>query len=139
MKTPKFERVELEMAELEAIVNRARSALSEEEHRQLKAVLTTLAQLTQELEKKRTSINRLRDLLFGPRTEKTRTVLNKKKRTETSQTRSTDKKKKNKGHGRNGAADYKGARQVAISHESLNAKDPGGGPLCQDILLRKLK
>ena len=123
MRTPKFERVELEMTELEAILDGARSApLSEEEHRQLKAVLTTLAQLTQELEKKRTSINRLRDLLFGPRTEKTATVLN--KRTGTSQSRKTGKQTKPKGHGRNKAADYKGADRVETSHESLNAKDP---------------
>ncbi len=124
MKTPKFERVELEMTELEAILDGARSApLSEEEHRQLKAVLSTLGQLTQELEKKRTSIDRLRDLLFGPRTEKTATVLNKNKRTGTSQSRKTGKQTKPKGHGRNKAADYKGAERVETSHESLNAKD----------------
>lgn len=76
MTAPKVDRIVLEMDKLETIVEHARSALSDEEHRQLKGVLNTLAQLTQELEKKRTSIDRLRDLLFGPRTEKTAAVLN---------------------------------------------------------------
>ncbi len=122
MKKPKVERLALEMTELEAIVDRARSVLSEEEHRQLKAVLETLAHLTRELEKRRTSINRLRDLLFGPRTEKTATMLNKNKRG-TSASRKTGKKKKHQGHGRNGAAQYQGAKRIALSNESLKAHD----------------
>ncbi len=58
---PKVERLTLNMAELEAIVEHTRSGpLSEEQHRQLKAVIATLGYLTQELENKRTSITRLR-------------------------------------------------------------------------------
>ncbi len=76
MKKPKIKRLELDMAELEAILEHTRSGpLSDEEHSQLKAVLTTLGYLTQELEKKRTSITRLRHLLFGAKTEKTDEVL----------------------------------------------------------------
>lgn len=126
MKQRTFNRVELEMDALEAIVDRARSALSEEEHRQLKGVLETLGRLTQELEKKRTSIYRLRELLFGPRTEKTAAVLNNKQRSSSagSQSRSNGKRKKIKGHGRHKAADYKGAKRIAVPHESLKSGAP---------------
>ena len=64
------------MSELQAILEQARSTpLSEEQHHTVQAVLETLARLTQELEKKRISIGRLRNLLFGPRTEKTEDVV----------------------------------------------------------------
>ena len=76
MSKPKIERVEIGIKELEAIIERTRAVLSEEEHRQIKAALSTLARLTQELEKKRTSISRLRHLLFGSRSEKNAAVLN---------------------------------------------------------------
>lgn len=72
----KPERLKLRTEELEAILERARSApLSEEDLRTLKAALATLEFLTQELKQKRTSIERLRHLLFGPPSEKTQNVL----------------------------------------------------------------
>jgi hypothetical protein len=36
----------------------------------------------------------------------------------------TPEKKKRKGHGRNGADAYKGAKRIAVAHESLQAGDP---------------
>jgi transposase len=123
MSRPKVKHLDLDMAELEAILEHARSGpLSEEEHHRLKAVVTTLAHLTQELEKKRTSITRLRNLLFGPRTEKSGNVL--KKPAGTSGTAGKGKKKKRKGHGRNGADAYKGAKKVEVPHGSLKSGDP---------------
>ena len=123
MSRPKVKHLDLDMAELEAILEHARSGpLSEEEHHRLKAVVTTLAHLTQELEKKRTSITRLRNLLFGPRTEKSGDVL--KKPAGTSGTAGKGKKKKRKGHGRNGADAYKGAKKVEVPHGSLKSGDP---------------
>ena len=108
MSRPKVKHLDLDMAELEAILERTRSGpLSEEEHHRLKAVVTTLAHLTQELEKKRTSIARLRNLLFGPRTEKSGEVLKKPAENSHSSGAGKEKKKKPKGHGRNGANDYK--------------------------------
>ncbi len=75
-----FERIELEWDELQAILEQARSApLGEEQIHKLEAVLRTLEHLTRELEKKRTSIGRLRKLLFGSPTEKTKDVLAKGK------------------------------------------------------------
>ncbi len=135
MKQPKPQRMEVSMEALEAILEQARTRpLSEEQYEQLKGVLNTLGRLTQELEKKRTSIHRLRKLLFGPQSEKTEDVLKQKKQKHDDASRKDDssrrdgsgkgKKKKRKGHGRNGADAYQGAERVKLSHESLNAGDP---------------
>lgn len=122
MNKPKSERLELGMEELEAIVERTRAALSEEEHHHLKAALSTLVRLTQELEKKRTSISRLRHLLFGPRSEHSAKVLKRQGHGQTGAGKRN--KKKPKGHGRNGANAYRGAKRVEVPHESLNTGNP---------------
>jgi transposase len=129
MTQPKSERMELSIEALEAILEQARSTpLSEAQIDQLKGVLNTLGRLTRELEKKRTSIARLRNLLFGPQSEKTADVL-KKKRQQANDASKADaggkgKKKNRKGHGRNGAEAYKGAKRIEVSHESLKPGDP---------------
>ena len=57
---------QVDMKEIEEILEHSRrEALSEEEHRKLKAVVETLAFLTSEIEDKQASIKRLRRLLFG--------------------------------------------------------------------------
>jgi len=71
------ERIELQMSELEAILARVKSNLSPEEYDKLHAALETLLFVTQELEKKRVSVQRLKQLLFGATTEKTRKVIQK--------------------------------------------------------------
>ena len=129
MKRPNSERVELSLEALEAILEQARSTpLSEGQIEQLKGVLNTLGRLTQELEKKRTSIYRLRNLLFGPQTEKTEDVLKQKKQKQNNKSKADvsgkGQKKKPKGHGRNGANAYAGAQRIAVSHASLQPGDP---------------
>ena len=69
------ERIELEISELEAILERVRSSLSLDEYGKLQGALETLLFLTQELEKKRVSVQRLKQLLFGAATETTRKVM----------------------------------------------------------------
>ncbi len=126
MKGQQVKRLAFDMSELEAILEQARSSpLSEEQHHTLKAVVETLARLTQELEKKRISIGRLRNLLFGPRTEKTEEVVKGKRQAKAGAPGAAGKgkKKKRKGHGRNGADAYKGAKHVEVSHDSLNSGD----------------
>ena len=127
------ERIELDRSELEAILSRAKTQpLSEEQYDKLHAAMETLIFLTQELEKKRVSVQRLKQLLFGATTETTRKVmekvldeLDKKKNDEenTSQGEKEADKQKPKGHGRNGAAAYVGAEKVCVPHESLQAGD----------------
>jgi hypothetical protein len=72
------ERIELDRCELEAILERARTApISEEESAKLRAVVETLVFLTGELEKKHVSIQKLKQLLFGSATESTKKVIEK--------------------------------------------------------------
>jgi transposase len=109
-------RNKLEMAELAAILERARGVLSDEDHAMLTSAVDTLAILSHELEAKGASIQRLRRLLFGPSTEKTSRVLG----LETAGVVVADKvQEKRPGHGRNGVAAYTGAERVKVAHESL--------------------
>src|SRR5690242_5488094 len=132
----KIERRELKLEELDAILERARnSPLTGEEYEALKAAVETLAFLTTELQSKRTSLERLRKLLFGASTERTSQVLgNSGKGREGTSGRGArpegaqepggerDKEKK-PGHGRNGAAAYVGAQKVEVPHTSMHAAD----------------
>jgi transposase len=132
------ERIDLDRSELEAILERAKTALSEEEYAKLHAAMETLIYLTQELEKKRVSVQRLKQLLFGATTETTRKVMQKildeadKKSNsgdDAAEGKDAKTKKKAKGHGRNGAEAYTGADQVRVPHESLKPGD--ACPNCQ--------
>jgi hypothetical protein len=72
------ERIELQMSELEAILARSKTEpLNEQDCERLRLVLQTLLFVTQELEKKRVSVQRLKQLLFGATTEKTQKVIQK--------------------------------------------------------------
>ena len=130
---PHSPRRELRLDELIGIVERAKASLTEEEHATLRAAVETLAFLTQELEAKGTTLDRLRRLLFGARTEKTSQVLGEKSIGEgagapdgtagedAAAGEATREKPKPAGHGRNGAAAYRGAHRVTVPHASLHA------------------
>jgi transposase len=118
-------------------VERARPALTEKECEQLRAAVHTLGYLTQLLEDKETTIQRLRQILFGAKTEKTNKVLNPEVHKQEKQepavpgggatqasandatSQAPDSNQKPKGHGRNGAWAYGGAQKVQVSHASL--------------------
>jgi len=133
-KPASMERIDISISELEAIIERSKAEpLSEQDCEQLRSVLQTLYFLTQELEKKGASIQRLRKLLFGASTEKLQNVLNEalrqndKKKDKQQQDSQADTpnqdKPKPKGHGRNGSDAYTGAEKVKISHETLKPGD----------------
>lgn len=130
---PKFK--EVNPKDLAIIVERTRSALSADDHTTLKAAVDTLEFLATELQSKRTTVERLRKWLFGASTEKTKNVLEKcgeegDAATAPSDTNTSDKPKerpKRPGHGRNAAADLKGAGKVKVPHPSLHK-----GDLCRD-------
>jgi transposase len=126
------ELIDLQISELEAILARAKTALSEEEYDKLHAAMETLVFLTQELEKKRVSVQRLKQLLFGATTETTRKVMERildeagkegQSAESSGQAKETEPRQKAKGHGRNGAEEYVGAEKVRVPHESLKAGD----------------
>lgn len=126
-----FQRRELRLEELQGIVERAKTApLTEADYATLKAAVETLAFLTEELAAKGTSLERLRRLLFGARTEKTKQVLG-ETAARTGQDTSPESAAKDKapGHGRHPAAAYRGAEKIRIAHPSLHGGD--GCPECQ--------
>ena len=123
------------MSELEEILSRVRSNLSPQEYDKLHAALETLLFVTQELEKNRVSVKRLKQMLFGASTEKLSSILDEalnqdekdkdkegKEQDSPSDTLEKDKPKP-KGHGRNGADAYSGAEKVTISHDTLKPGD----------------
>ena len=128
---------EVKLQELKAIIERAKSLLSEQDVEQLQAAVDTLAFLTQELEKKGVSIQRLRQLIFGVSSEKTRDVFKEDKEekqesessagdndnTEQQSERGEQEKPKRKGHGRRGAEQYRGAQKVKVAHQELKSGD----------------
>ena len=112
----RVERIDLDRSELEAILAHAKTALSEEEYAKLHAAMETLIFLTAELEKNRVSVQRLKQLLFGATTEKTRKVMEKilddagKAKQSGGSVATGDQPasppEKAPGHGRNGAQAY---------------------------------
>jgi transposase len=117
---------------LEAILDRAKTALSEAEYDKLHAAMETLIYLTQELEKNRVSIQRLKQLLFGATTETTQKVMKKildeadkesNSGDDAAKDNDTEAPQKAKGHGRNGADAFPGAEKVCVPHESLKPGD----------------
>lgn len=134
-------RRELRLDALQGIVDRAKCGpLCDEDHAVLVQALQTLTFLTQELQAKGASLERLRRMLFGARTEKTRQVLGDDAGAaagvsaaggETSGTPSDEAapRPKRPGHGRNGAAAYAGATKIPVSHATLRSGD--GCPECQ--------
>jgi transposase len=137
MKKPKQEIVEVNREELESILQRAQAGpLDEKDCAKLKAMIESYAYLTQLLGDKRTSIHRLRKLLFGAGSEKTRNVIKEGNTGETASSESdqdddatpSDNDKEERagprpGHGRNGADDYAGAERVPVPHGTLQSGD----------------
>lgn len=122
---PHVHRQELKLELLGAILERGKAGpLSDEDYQVLKAAVETLAFLTQELEAKGASIERLRQMLFGVKTEKTSQVLGKKDTPGSSESKGEDGAgAKPPGHGRNGAEAYPGAKKVNVPHSSLHGGD----------------
>ena len=125
------ERLDVSSEELVALVEGARTALGETGYQKLQAAIRTLGYVTELLETRQATLEKLRRLLCHSSTEKTKTVLQQtgietgeKKRKEPGASKS-----KAPGHGRNGAAAYRGARKVEVPHASLKAGDPC--PDCQ--------
>jgi len=116
-------RIDLHLAELPAIVERAKDGpLSPEDYAKLKAATETFGFVARELLAKTTTIERLRYLLFESKTEKTSSVLGDRAAGGDAE-RQRGAKERQPGHGRNGAAAYAGAEKVKVAHPSLHHGD----------------
>lgn len=130
--------IELDLEQLFALQQRLSSGrLEQGDNEILSGVITAIISLSKLLQAKNTSIKRLRKMLFGNKTEKASTVLDKSDDKDDDQppndttgggAGTRKKPDKRKGHGRNGADAYTGADRKKISHPSLRHKDPC--PLC---------
>src|SRR4051812_47533175 len=134
------ELVEVDYERLEEVLRRAERSLDEKDAALIRAVFESYAYVTDLVEDKNTSIRRLRQLFFGSRTEKTEAVVGPKAGT-SEVTASPDAaagtesaageetpdiseaSTVSKGHGRNGAAAYRGAVRIDVAPPTLRAGD----------------
>jgi len=123
---PEGEVIEVNLQEWEALLQRARQEpLDEAGYQKLEAALRAFRVLTEMIGEKNTTISQLRALLAKPSTEKTSKVLEQAGIPNPAKNSSPPKgnDKPQPGHGRNGAAAYRGAPRIKIAHASLKPGD----------------
>jgi transposase len=147
MKPKSPEMIEVNARQLEELLRRAEGKLDAQDYELMQAIFQSYTYVTDLVEDKNTSIRRLRQLLFGARTEKTDAVVgggqdasdDDPARDATDIERPCDPSQEEdeslagdsdeadttpaQGHGRHGADAYRGAEQIDVSHESLQAGD----------------
>ena len=135
----KLATIEIDMNQLDDILRRVdANELTEGDCEALRTLCKAYVQLTELLKDKNTSLARLRKLLFGLQTEKTKAVLGQGEDSRSSlavaasasQTASVPtadaeevENSPPKGHGRNGADAYTGAEKIVVAHKSLQPGD----------------
>ena len=135
--------IDVSNAQLEEVLHRVEQSLDEKDVELIRAVFQAYLYVTDLVEDKNTSLRRLRQLLFGARTEKTDAVVGQPTdrpeammpKGAATGTESSDREAATEasgvagqppagpGHGRNGADAYRGAERVTIPHPSLAAGD----------------
>ena len=120
-------RIDITPEQLDALLQRVKAGrLEDNDYQIIKAMADTVSYLSQLSDEKATTIKRLLKMMFGDQSEKAQKLLNKPSQR---QGKKKKDKKKPKGHGRNGASDYTGAKKVKIAHDSL--KHGSRCPECQ--------
>lgn len=120
---------EVPLEVLHAHLDRAREALGDEGYADLRMAVDTLAFVNEEVERKDTSVLRLRHLLFGPKTESFAATCREAMKAENPPASGTpghpkEPQKKAPGHGRNGAAAYPGAKRIPVPLEGEASGEP---------------
>lgn len=146
--------VELDKRRLEEVLRRIEAVLDTEDCEAIKTLIESYLYLVEVLGEKSATIHRLRQWLFGAKTEKSEALIGDGKDAEhpspgadspadaipeanaesgtaadTALAAVDDLVTPRKGHGRNGADAYHGAEKIRVSHESLKPGDPC--PKCQ--------
>lgn len=131
---------DVDVTELRAALERVRAVVSAEDYALLTGAVDTFTAMTRELQLKGVTLERLRRLFLGSSSEKTSKVLGDEAVGEEEEEKSStgkspsgddaDKKEKKKGHGRNGAAAYTGAKRERLMHPVLHGGD--GCPGCAE-------
>jgi hypothetical protein len=119
----------LDGAQLNAFLDRMKTTVSAGDFELVKGLVDTVRFLLAALQRAKTSIKRLREMVFGSKTEKTSEVLKDGQEGQGGdgppETGGEPKagKKKRKGHGRHGRNDFPGAKRTRLAHESLKPGD----------------
>jgi hypothetical protein len=135
VKEPKPKILELNASQLEVLRERIKAnQLREEDCAIVRALIDSYVYVLALLNNTKTTLHRLRNIIFGARSEKTDSVFGKGKDAQDpsspakdDQTKSTPENVSHpsrKGHGRNGAAAYRGAEKIWVPHASLQPGDP---------------
>jgi transposase len=121
------ETIDVSIQELEWLVDGAcHQTLNADQHQKLRGAVETLGQMARKLADKEATLRQLRQMLLQPgTTEKTRVVLARAgvKPDPSGPAKPAAEKKKGKGHGRNPACAFAGARKVDVAHPSLQPGD----------------
>jgi transposase len=125
------EGIGLKEDELRGLLERIAERVDPADYRLIQQLIQSARLLLDLIEKKRMSIRRLRNLIFGSRTEKARTLLPGR------DPKKKPPKKKPGRRGRNGAGDYPGAAKIPVSHQQLSSGD--SCPECGEGRLYKQK
>lgn len=131
-KKPVKKKIELDMGQLEALIERAESgSLQENDVELIRGMAECIAVLSQAVDDKASSVKKLLRIVFGAKTEKKENVLNnddpkdtsKNDDKESSTEKNPKKQRPGRNNGKNGADKYTGADQVEIDHPELRAGD----------------
>lgn len=131
--------IELTPEECDAILSQAKARLDAAVYEKIAGLIRSYLWVLAQLEAKRTSLRRLRRMLFGAKTERTRDVTRKATgeskggedapaeggapACESDDGAEKPSKKKRSGHGRNGTPSYTGAERIEVPHGSLSVGD----------------
>lgn len=131
--------IEIDIQELETILEQSRTQpLSDEQRKKLRDAFETLLYLRDRIQGGDATIRRLREILFGPQSERSKDILDGGGNA-TDGADSAPKYEKEKpspkNYGRNGADQYTGAKRLTCKHETL--KDGDRCPNCKKGKLRK--
>ena len=129
MANPAPEVLRLSPEQLNALVTQLRSLLPASVFAVVSAALHTLQWVLEAMEMKTTTIARLKRVLFGSKSEKTKQLFPQPPAPP------ANEKPKRRGHGRRSASTYTGARKVDLPHPTLQARGPC--PDCGGRLLDK--
>lgn len=133
--------INVDTRQIDELVDRASTSLSEEDAELFRKIVDSYSYLSEVIADKNTSIKRLRKLMFGSSTEKTKDIIGQDESREQrdpsagaddesppDESNATDassitKSAKRPGHGRLGADQYTGAKQVDVKHDQLGEGD----------------
>jgi|GEM_PF-5423567 len=140
MSERRFQVLELSPEERQTFLDRVRPGhvVTEDDFRLIQGIVTAVSELVALIERKDMSLCRLRDAVFGKRTEKTAAVFPDPPPGDgaTPPPAAPTPKTRRKGHGRHAARRCRGARTVAVAHPQFHPGDPC--PDCQDAKLYNL-